>query len=317
MNYAPVVIPTLNRFEHFKKCIESLSACTWSEYTDVYVGLDYPNKEHHWDGYKKIETYLSNCGNMNFKKIHVIKRPYNYGIGINGNFTDLRKEVFSYYDRVICSEDDNVFSPCFLVYMNKGLELFKDDKSILAINGYRHFYNIQIGKNTYFRQNVDFSAWGYGIWKDRVESYQNLNNEYFKSKLSKTIFLKVLKNGNNRAIQYLHCCDKKWDKRMTDNILSVYAAINDYNVIMPSVSLVRNMGFDGSGVNCSNCSNKIVEEHTKQIISEDRDFEFIGTGYEFYNENKSIYVRSTYGAQRSINLFYEIIRYFVKQYLSL
>lgn len=41
-NFAPVIIPTLCRYEHFKECLESLSRCTWAEKTEVYIGLDYP-----------------------------------------------------------------------------------------------------------------------------------------------------------------------------------------------------------------------------------------------------------------------------------
>lgn len=316
MIYAPVIIPTLNRFEHFKQCLESLANCTWAEYTEVYVGLDYPAKESHWDGYQKIDLYLKECGNLNFKKIHVIKRSHNYGIGINGNFTNLSKEALHCCDRIICTEDDNVFSPNFLVYMNKGLELFKDDKSIIAINGYRHYYNITIGENTFFRQNVDFSAWGFGVWADRFDKYQSIDNGYFKSKLSICSFLKVLKNGNNRAIQFLNFCDKKWIPQITDNVLSVYAVINDYNVIMPSISLVRNMGFDGTGLNCKNLSNTIVMKHTQQMISNDNNFEFIGSGFEFYDENKSIYVRSSYGAQGYFRLLIVILKYFIRNILK-
>ena len=51
ITFAPVIIPTLCRFEHFNRCIESLSKCTWAEYTEVYIGLDYPAKESHWGGY--------------------------------------------------------------------------------------------------------------------------------------------------------------------------------------------------------------------------------------------------------------------------
>ena len=58
MVYAPILIPTLCRDEHFIRCIESLKKNSWAEYTDVYVALDFPAKESHWDGYKKICTYL-------------------------------------------------------------------------------------------------------------------------------------------------------------------------------------------------------------------------------------------------------------------
>ena len=41
-NLAPVIIPTLCRYDHFKRLMESLNKCTWADKTDVYIGLDYP-----------------------------------------------------------------------------------------------------------------------------------------------------------------------------------------------------------------------------------------------------------------------------------
>lgn len=315
MIYAPVIIPTLNRFEHFKNCIESLSKCTWAEYTEVYIGLDYPAKESHWDGYRKIEKYLKDCDNLNFKKIHVIKRSHNYGIGLNGNFADLRKTVFLTNDRIICTEDDNIFSPNFLVYMNKGLELFKDDKSILAINGYRHYYNMKFGGNTYFRQNVDFSAWGYGTWADRVESWSKVSSKYFRYRFAVSTFLKVLKNGKNRAAQFLAYCTARKPIVITDNLLSVYAAINDYNVIMPSVSLVRNMGVDGSGENFKDVSKELKNVHLSQIISLEKDFFYKGNGWEYYEENREIFKDSSYGKISTLRFICEILKFFIKRFV--
>ena len=54
MIYAPVLIPTLCRDEHFIRCIESLKRNAWAKYTDIYIALDFPCKESHWDGYNKI-----------------------------------------------------------------------------------------------------------------------------------------------------------------------------------------------------------------------------------------------------------------------
>lgn len=58
MIYAPIYIPTLCRYEHFKQCIESLAQCDGASETEVYVALDYPAKESHLEGYEKIKTYL-------------------------------------------------------------------------------------------------------------------------------------------------------------------------------------------------------------------------------------------------------------------
>ena len=58
MKYAPVIIPTLCRYEHFVRCVESLKKNTWAKYTDIYIGLDYPKKDSHREGYLKIKEYL-------------------------------------------------------------------------------------------------------------------------------------------------------------------------------------------------------------------------------------------------------------------
>lgn len=41
MIYAPVMIPTLCRYEHFKECLESLSLCKGADMTEVFcrIGL--------------------------------------------------------------------------------------------------------------------------------------------------------------------------------------------------------------------------------------------------------------------------------------
>ena len=58
-NFAPVLIPTLNRFNHFKSCLDSLRKCTYSDQTDLFIALDYPLKENHFEGYYKILNYLN------------------------------------------------------------------------------------------------------------------------------------------------------------------------------------------------------------------------------------------------------------------
>ena len=90
--YAPVVIPTLCRYEHLKRCIDTLSECTGADETELYVGLDFPAKESHWEGYRKIEQYLVSI--EGFKKVHIVKREYNYGAERNSH--ELKKLIFEF-----------------------------------------------------------------------------------------------------------------------------------------------------------------------------------------------------------------------------
>ena len=108
-NFAPVLIPTLSRFEHFKRCVESLSNCTYAEKTDLFIALDYPFDNTHWEGYNKIVRFIPEI--KGFNNVIVQKRNTNYGA--KKKLYDARNQVFEKYDRLIVSEDDNEFSPNF------------------------------------------------------------------------------------------------------------------------------------------------------------------------------------------------------------
>jgi len=313
--YAPVIIPTLNRYDHFRQCLESLEKCTGADKTDVYVALDYPPSEKYVEGWKKNDSYLAEKEKLHrFKSLTVYRRETNYFFSGKGNSTTAIKDATKNCDSYIFSEDDNVFSPNFLEYINKGLEKFKDDKSVFAINGYCHPYPIKTQGNTFFRQNVDFSAWGYGIWKDREDMLSQWSSPVlFREKFSLTVLKKLVQNGYNRANRFLGICYSKSDVVLNDNGCSIYMAVNDMDVIMPTLSLVKNMGWDGSGIHCD--SRNLEGVHSSQRISEKSEFEFIGSGYEYYQENKKIFRKSSY-AQESLSSFIRsLVKFYIKRLL--
>lgn len=303
MKYAPVLIPTVNRYNHFKECIESLSRCTWADKTDVFVAVDYPGKEDHWEGYRKIRNYLEHCGNLGFNSLNVIYRETNYYFSGKSNLESLRKEVLKQYDRYICTEDDNFFSPNFLVYINKGLEKYENDESVYGIVGYTPPLSIKCPPNaTFIRQNVDFYAWGYATWKQKeLDKNMFFANRGFYNSLSLDNLRKMYKNGRYRFNLYLQLVGNKTGYKMSDNNYSIYIAIKDMDVVMPSLSLVRNKGWDDSGIHCPTTNRALADEIMNQTISNDSTFSFLGTGMEFYNENKDIFANNR--ERKDISLF--------------
>lgn len=293
---APVLIPTLCRYNHLQRCLESLANCIGASNTDVYIALDYPLKQEHIEDWQKISEWLDSIKDTHgFKSLTVYKREENLGVGMKGNLNTLIEEAFKEYDRIIVSEDDNVFSPAFLLYINKGLDRFEFDDSVFAINGYRHDYDIKFSDNTFYRQNVDFSAWGYGIWKNRyVELQRAKSTKYWRKKaLNPMNLLRIAKNGANRLMQYLSLIHKV--HQLVDNEFSVYMGINQKDVIMPRTSMVRNTGWDGSGENCQPDESGYSQSYMTQEIDKSLTFEYIGSGNEFYRKNHKAHVNESYG----------------------
>ncbi len=251
--FAPVLIHTLCRYEHFKRCLESLSRCTGAEETEVYVALDYPAKEAHWSGYEKIRDYLDHCGDLGFKALHVIKRPHNYGFGPNGNAMSLRREAFRNYDRIIVSEDDNEFAPAFLDFMNKALTKYEDNERVRTVGAYvgEDFEGI---KHTGSLFTYSTSAWGLGIWKHKEVDVHDFDfNGLIKDKKkSWKLFAAspacwvLLYRMVKRGISYGDI------KRETVN------RMNNTFQVRPYTSLVRNWGNDGTGAHCVADNDRFV-----------------------------------------------------------
>ena len=67
MKYAPVLIPTLNRDRHLKRCLDSLAASSVAKYTDIYISLDYPPSEKYVAGYERVKKLLEEYDFSGFK----------------------------------------------------------------------------------------------------------------------------------------------------------------------------------------------------------------------------------------------------------
>lgn len=320
MIYAPVLIPTLNRYEHLKQCLESLSRCTWADKTEVYVALDYPPQDK-WDkyapGWEKNRDWLRSVGDMGFKKLHVIEREENYGIWTSklSNLAALVQEVKKEHVYYILSEDDNVFSPCFLEYMDKGIEKFKDDESVMALCGYSYPYPIKSDKNTFYRQAVDFSAWGSLTFYAHYPSH--INYKFMRKLFSwKTCNELYKKYGPRRLAAYIASCNKEdKDISMIDVNLSLLGSLLGKDFIMPTKSLVRNIGADGSGINFIGTPDEdpVSAMLLRQEISEATTFEYVGSGYEHYDENREVLVSHSWGNITNMKLLSVILKSIVKR----
>lgn len=292
MIYAPVIIPTLNRYDHFQKCLESLEQCVDADKTTVYIGLDYPPSEKYVDGWKRIDSYLKEKEEHHlFRELIVIRREVNCGIlgeKSNGRLlhNQLKKEG---YDRCIFSEDDNLFAPNFLVYMNKGLDIFYGDDDVLCICGYTHPYSLKFKDNTFFFHNVYCSAWGVGEWIHKVDEYRRWTDpKKFRDSFSLSNLMKIFKVGRRKVLIYLNLCKNYEPVPMTDYNMGVYAALNDKNVVCPKISLVRNIGCDGTGLSFHEVDREYTERMNSQPISCDTNFDFVGTGFEYYKDNRKV-----------------------------
>lgn len=267
--FAPVVIPTLNRFEHFKRCVESLSKCTHADKTELVIGLDYPPSEKYVDGWEKICDYVQSISG--FAEVTVFKHSVN--LGPSKNLNELREYASKKYDCYIASEDDNEFSPNFLDFINKGLRQYRDNPDIYAICGYNYPVDMS-GYNHEYYFSHEFAAWGYGCWfkkQDKVFSIIKAPNYIID--LYKNYPLKLYFKNN---FKLMALATRIGDGFLGDVYLTSYLHIRNVYTVFPKVSLVRNWGHDGTGKNCGAMEKRLEDLYTKQRIDDNFTFGFDG-----------------------------------------
>lgn len=269
-HYAPVVIPTLNRYDHLKQCVESLAACTCADKTDLFIGLDYPPSEKYVNGWESLKKYVKEI--KGFKSVTILERKVNYGAAKNTD--ELIKYISQKYDTFIYTEDDNVFSPCFLDFINKGLEKYRDDEDVVSISGYfeNENFNVCVPKNnSVIKVRGSFNGWGFGSWCNK---YQNLCNsvveDYRNFIFSKKIYILKLFYRKEMFKRLYFWLDNKNLDRPCDITFSVSNYLNDKIVIYPTKPIVKNMGYDGTGENCGLLIN---DYHSKRQICSDKEYD--------------------------------------------
>lgn len=305
--YAPVIIPTLNRYNHFKRCLESLERCTGADKTDVYVGLDYPPTEKYVEGWKKIDAYLVEKEKIHgFNNLFVRRRKKNCGVGNpNSNTALLRKEIENNVEYYICTEDDNEFSPNFLEYMNKGLELYKDTPNIMLISGYSYpsVEEMSFSNNVVAAKKA--AAWGFGRWTGKTTPHQVVGGATYRDNVLKS-WRKSLILFWKRPVSLNTFLSMKFrNKLYGDCLYSASFVLEGLYCIFPKISKVRNWGHDGSGVHCDSTD---TEMYIKQRIDTDNHFEY----------DELIFINNLNSRQFSKNRIWSIISFlFVKIAIAL
>lgn len=293
MIYAPVLIPTLNRDRHLERCLNSLMKNSVAQETEVYVSVDFPPNEKYVEGYERVKKVLEK-DYSGFKKLYVIYQKRNLGAGKNIDF--LREYVAKSYDRFIATEDDNEFSENFLEYIDKGLDMFKEDSSIIGICGFRDTQWVNNGSNVV--KSKLFSPYGYGAWFEKNQNYQIEGEKLLLSKEimkpSKMVFL-LKKNPMlfSIYISNLICTNEGlyWNEdgtiRWADSIRSIYMHFTDTCCVVPVECKSRTWGNDGSGLNMKKIEGLNPEKQWK--LDTDCGFEYdIKKTFEFDKRNYKI-----------------------------
>ncbi len=235
----PISLFVYNRLSHTKRTLTALRKNYLAKSSDLIVISDGPKNKDDEKNVTAVRKYIRNISG--FRKVALIERKTN--LGLAESFIQGITALIKKYKTLIVLEDDSLTSPYFLKYMNEALNLYKNDPRVISVHGY--MYPVE-GKlpETFFLRGAD--SWGWGTWKRGWNLYQKNGKKLLKEIVAKKLTYGFDMDGSYPYSRILK--NQVANKNSSWSIRWMAAAyLKNKLTLYPGTSLVKNIGFDGSG----------------------------------------------------------------------
>lgn len=240
MELAPITLFVYNRPVHTKRTLEALKKNELAGQSDLFIFSDGPKGQNDQKAVQEVREYLKTV--TGFNKVVITERPENWGLAksiISGV-----GEVVGKRGKIIVLEDDLLTSPFFLRYMNDALNLYENEPKVMHINAYLYPTKEQLPQTFFVRLA---SSWGWGTWQ---RSWKNFMGD------ADFLWKKIKSSGSLKAFNL----DAGFDFFSGQLQANIYGDMETWAIkwqgsiflrgglcLYPNISLVRNIGHDGSG----------------------------------------------------------------------
>jgi hypothetical protein len=251
MSLAPIILFTYNRPEHTKITLEHLKNNVFADQSTLYIYCDGAKEGANEETLQKIQEVRTVIREQQWtKEVRIVEAEKNKGLAesvINGV-----NEMVKKYGKVIVLEDDLLTGKYFLKFMNEALQRYKNHEEVMQISGYSFTANtLSVNNEAFFLPMT--TTWGWATWKrvwdeidfDCKDYHVLLTDKKLSRKFDlggaypyKKMFLQQMQNSNRVS---------SWGIRFYWSVFK-----KEGLVLYPDYSLVKNLGWDGSGYHRDN-----------------------------------------------------------------
>ena len=256
MNLAPIIIFVYNRPEHTQKTLEALAANELASDSILYIFADGAKDNASEETLEKIkQTREIAKSKLWCKDVIVVEKETNSGLA--NSIIQGVTQIVNKHGKIIVLEDDLITSKYFLKYMNDALTTYENTLNVACISAY--IYPVENLPELFFIKGAD--CWGWATWKHGWDLFQ----ENGKKLLSELEHKKLTHAFDfNSAYPYTQMLKDQIEKKNDSWAIRWYASafLKNKLCLYPSKTLVKNIGFDGSGTHSG--SINIHESQTNE-----------------------------------------------------
>ena len=243
MSHAPVALFVYNRPAHTRQTVEALLANTLAGETPLHVFSDAPKSDAARQSVESVRLYIRSIGG--FKSVTIVERETNFGLA--RSIIDGVTSLCEQYGRVIVVEDDLITSPHFFSYMNNGLTRYEHEDRVMQIAGYMFPVRLRLDEDALFLPFT--SSWGWATWERAWRHFDASGSGHRRLVEDRSLRRAFDLNGKYGYFKMLESQLRgETDSWAIRWYLSVF--LMNGLTLYPKKTLVKNCGFDGSGVNC-------------------------------------------------------------------
>lgn len=248
MNLAPIILFVYNRPLHTEQTLNALKANHLASESILYIYADGPKDNCSQSELENIRLTRELIKKDKWcKNVHIVISNTNKGLADSIIFGV--SDVVKRHGSIIVLEDDTVPAIGFLQYMNKALKLYENEEKVMQVSGYMYPIKNTNNKSSFFLKVM--SCWGWATWARSWNNYvHDIDIHYNYWSKSTNLIKKFDVNGGAFFFDQLLANKEKrlytWAVRWYSSWLKSGGIC-----LYPSVSLIKNIGFDNTGVNCN------------------------------------------------------------------
>ena len=240
---APIILFVYNRPELTGRTLAALADNRLADRSRLIIFSDGPKNTADAVKVEAVRNLVRDV--KGFARPEVIAASENLGLArsIIGGVTRVTAE----FGRAIILEDDLETSPYFLAYMNDALDRYAEIPRVAAINGYHPPLPVELPE-TFFQRDAE--CWGWGTWQ-RAWSQFNPDGAQLLAQLESNHLVHFFDQDGTYPYttmlrEQIAGRNYSWAVRWRGFVI-----LNDMLSLYPGRSLIRNIGFDGSGTHSS------------------------------------------------------------------
>ncbi|MCK6425907.1 MAG: glycosyltransferase family 2 protein [Burkholderiaceae bacterium] len=239
---APIALFVFDRPEHTRRCLDALARNPEFSDSPLFVFSDGSRQRSDLDRVEAVRRLVHQWPHP-AKTIH--EAPANRGLAASviAGVTQLCHRM----GRAIVVEDDLVTAPTFLAYMNHALDHYRDDAQVMQISG--HMYPVEPA-GTHDAVFLPLAtSWGWATWERAWRHFDPDMTQYEALRRDPQLRRRFDADG---AMPYFTYLERQRKGQADSWFIRWYLSLFHRRglVLYPRRSLVRNLGFDGSGVHC-------------------------------------------------------------------